>query len=171
MLPRIARRTIVNVWPVEPKNISFLRPTRSISPIAIREARKYSVALQAAIMRELVSEIWRRSNSRVWWLQSAFWYLRAYKISYSIVSDDINSGDLSRKWLAIIFSLLKWRISTCWKHWITTPSATRRKFWLRPPVKSSFNDGFFKAEPRSLDLELYTTFGSRSSIATASLMA
>jgi hypothetical protein len=41
------------------------RPTRSMSAIARRLARKYSVPLHAAMMRDLVSSMPRRSKSSV----------------------------------------------------------------------------------------------------------
>lgn len=65
MLPKIARRIIVIVCPTDPKNINFRLPTRSISAIAIKDARKYSVPLHAAIMRDLTSEMPRFSNKIV----------------------------------------------------------------------------------------------------------
>lgn len=40
--------------PTAPKSINFLRPTFSTRKTAIQEARKYSVPLQAARMRERV---------------------------------------------------------------------------------------------------------------------
>ena len=53
---------------------------------------------------------------------------------------------------------------TCWKHWIVTPSITRRKFWLRPPANNSF---------RELLLVTFLGFwpGPSSSNATASNIA
>ena len=64
-LPSIARRTIVKVWPTDPKNISFRRPIFSIRTMAAKEARKYSVPLHAAMIRDLTSENPRRSKRTV----------------------------------------------------------------------------------------------------------
>lgn len=65
MDPKTARRTIVRHWPVAPNSMSLRRPMLSIINMATMDARKYSVALQAAIMRDLVSEIPKRSKRRV----------------------------------------------------------------------------------------------------------
>ena len=66
MLPRMARSTIVSVWPTEPNSMSGRRPTRSMRKMATRLARKYSVPLQAAIIRESTSPRPRRSKSSVY---------------------------------------------------------------------------------------------------------
>lgn len=65
MLPKTARRIMVTVCPADPKNINLRRPTLSIKKTATNDARKYSVALHAAMIRDLVSEICRRSNNKV----------------------------------------------------------------------------------------------------------
>jgi len=65
ILPNTARKIMVMVCPADPKNINLRRPTLSIRTMATNDARKYSVALHAAMMRDLVSEICRRSNKRV----------------------------------------------------------------------------------------------------------
>jgi hypothetical protein len=66
ILPKIASRIIVPVCPTDPKNISLRLPTLSIRNIAIKDAIKYSVALQAAIIRDFVSDICNRSKSKVY---------------------------------------------------------------------------------------------------------
>ena len=48
-----ARMTMDPDIPAAPNNISFRRPTFSTMKTAIQEARKYSVPLQAARMREM----------------------------------------------------------------------------------------------------------------------
>ena len=64
-LPRIARRTNEMVCPMEPMIMSFRLPTRSMMKIAMRLARKYSVPLHAATMRDFVSDSPRSSKRMV----------------------------------------------------------------------------------------------------------
>lgn len=64
--PRTASKTIVKVCVIAPNIISFRRPTRSMRTIAMKEARKYSVPLHAARIRDLTSEMPRRSNRIVY---------------------------------------------------------------------------------------------------------
>ena len=65
-LPSTARSTMVRHCPTAPKSMSLRRPTRSIRKMAIREARKYSVPLAAAMIRDLTSERPRRWNNNVY---------------------------------------------------------------------------------------------------------
>lgn len=65
MLPSTARRTIVIACPTAPNSMRGRRPTRSMSAIAMSDARKYSVPFAAAMMRDLTSSMPRRSNSSV----------------------------------------------------------------------------------------------------------
>ena len=75
---------------------------------------------------------------------SAMWERYATRfITYSVVSDDINPRNL---WLqrlvkCVCLTSAGSEISTCWKHCITTPRQTLRKFWVRPPVNSSRREG------------------------------
>ena len=51
-----ARTAMLAAWPMAPKSISLRRPNFSMVKIAMREARKYSVPLQAARRRLRKSE-------------------------------------------------------------------------------------------------------------------
>ena len=97
-LPSTARRTIVAVCPIAPKSMSGRRPTRSMRKIATSEAKKYSVPLQAAIIRALTSSIPRRSKSNVC-RRTVSQPLSPsegsiIKATYGVVRDQVNSGDL-----------------------------------------------------------------------------
>ena len=62
-LPRIANKMKDAVCPNEPTSMSFRRPNRSMTKMAMRLAKKYSVPLHAATMRDFVSErprLWNR---------------------------------------------------------------------------------------------------------------
>ena len=63
-LPMIASRTIEMHCPKAPTSMSFRRPTRSMTKMAMRLARKYSVPLHAATMRNIVSDS-PRSSKRI----------------------------------------------------------------------------------------------------------
>lgn len=65
ILPKIARSIIVPVCPTDPKNMSLRLPTVSIKKIATNDANRYSVALQAAMIRDFVSDICNLSKSKV----------------------------------------------------------------------------------------------------------
>ena len=64
-LPSIASRTKEMVCPKEPMSMSLRRPTRSMMKMAMRLARKYSVPLHAATMREFKSDSPRSSKRMV----------------------------------------------------------------------------------------------------------
>lgn len=90
-LPSIARRTIVKAWPTDPKNISFRRPIFSIRTMAAKEARKYSVPLHAAMIRDLTSENPRRSKRTVLIYDQTLRIRRKKFGSYSIVGDEVDT--------------------------------------------------------------------------------
>ena len=65
MLPSTARSIIVTICPMAPKSISGRRPTRSMSAMAMSDAKKYSVPFAAGIILDLTSSIPSRSNRTV----------------------------------------------------------------------------------------------------------
>jgi hypothetical protein len=63
--------------------------------MAMIDARKYSVPLHAAMMRELVSERPRRSKSRVYATSQDQGRLgKGERVAYRIVSDQVDTSDL-----------------------------------------------------------------------------